>query len=292
MTKKDRAARVDAAAAAEPSTDKPRATNAKSADNASAPLGNKEYDKALKKLHVELVKLQEWVVHKGLKVCIVFEGRDGAGKGGTIKALTERVSPRVFRVVALPAPTEREKSQMYIQRYLPYLPAAGEVVIFDRSWYNRAGVERVMGFCTPEQTERFLRIAPAVEKTIVDSGIILLKFWLEVSPEEQTRRLKSRFEDGRKTWKLSPMDLRSYSRWYDYSRARDAMFAATDTAHAPWYVAPSNDKKKVRLNILSHILKNVPYQQVKREKPKLPKRQDPAGYREPKYPYKVIPSVY
>ena len=291
MTKKDRAARVDAAAA-EPSTDKPRATNAKSADNASAPLGNKEYDKALKKLHVELVKLQEWVVHKGLKVCIVFEGRDGAGKGGTIKALTERVSPRVFRVVALPAPTEREKSQMYIQRYLPYLPAAGEVVIFDRSWYNRAGVERVMGFCTPEQTERFLRIAPAVEKTIVDSGIILLKFWLEVSPEEQTRRLKSRFEDGRKTWKLSPMDLRSYSRWYDYSRARDAMFAATDTAHAPWYVAPSNDKKKVRLNILSHILKNVPYQQVKREKPKLPKRQDPAGYREPKYPYKVIPSVY
>jgi len=291
MTKKDRAARVDAAAA-EPSTDKPRATNAKSADSASAPLGNKEYDKALKKLHVELVKLQEWVVHKGLKVCIVFEGRDGAGKGGTIKALTERVSPRVFRVVALPAPTEREKSQMYIQRYLPYLPAAGEVVIFDRSWYNRAGVERVMGFCTPEQTERFLRIAPAVEKTIVDSGIILLKFWLEVSPEEQTRRLKSRFEDGRKTWKLSPMDLRSYSRWYDYSRARDAMFAATDTAHAPWYVAPSNDKKKVRLNILSHILKNVPYQQVKREKPKLPKRQDPAGYREPKYPYKVIPSVY
>ena len=292
MTKKDRAARDAAAAAAEPSTDKPRATNAKSADNASAPLGNKEYDKALKKLHVELVKLQEWVVHKGLKVCIVFEGRDGAGKGGTIKALTERVSPRVFRVVALPAPTEREKSQMYIQRYLPYLPAAGEVVIFDRSWYNRAGVERVMGFCTPEQTERFLRIAPAVEKTIVDSGIILLKFWLEVSPEEQTRRLKSRFEDGRKTWKLSPMDLRSYSRWYDYSRARDAMFAATDTAHAPWYVAPSNDKKKVRLNILSHILKNVPYQQVKREKPKLPKRQDPAGYREPKYPYKVIPSVY
>jgi len=292
MTKKDRAARDAAAAAAEPSTDKPRATNAKSADNASAPLGNKEYDKALKKLHVELVKLQEWVVHKGLKVCIVFEGRDGAGKGGTIKALTERVSPRVFRVVALPAPTEREKSQMYIQRYLPYLPAAGEVVIFDRSWYNRAGVERVMGFCTPEQTERFLRIAPAVEKTIVDSGIILLKFWLEVSPEEQTRRLKSRFEDGRKTWKLSPMDLRSYSRWYDYSRARDAMFAATDTAHAPWHVAPSNDKKKVRLNILSHILKNVPYQQVKREKPKLPKRQDPGGYREPKYPYKIIPSVY
>ncbi len=295
MTKKERTAKVEAEAA-EPSNGKTRASHAKapspSGDDASAPLGTKEYDKALKKLHVELVKLQEWVVHKGLKVCIVFEGRDGAGKGGTIKALTERVSPRVFRVVALPAPTEREKTQMYIQRYLAHFPAAGEVVIFDRSWYNRAGVERVMGFCTPEQTDRFLRIVPAVEKTMVDSGIILLKFWLEVSPEEQTRRLKARFEDGRKIWKLSPMDLRSYSRWYDYSRARDAMFAATDTAHAPWFVAPSNDKKRVRLNIISHILANVPYQEVKREKPKLPKRQDAGGYREPKYPYKVIPSVY
>jgi polyphosphate kinase 2 len=295
MAKKDRKAEVEAAAAA-PSNGKKRATSAgaasKSADGTAAPLGNKDYEKALKKLHVELVKLQEWVVHKGLKVCIVFEGRDGAGKGGTIKALTERVSPRVFRVVALPAPTEREKSQMYIQRYLRHFPAAGEVVIFDRSWYNRAGVERVMGFCTPEQTERFLRIVPPVEKTMVDSGIILLKFWLEVSPEEQTRRLKARFEDGRKIWKLSPMDLRSYSRWYDYSRARDAMFTATDTNHAPWFVAPSNDKKRVRLNIISHILASIPYQEVKREKPKLPKRQDPGGYREPKYPYKVIPSVY
>ena len=278
---------------AEAATAQARASNSKAAKSGDdAPLGNKEYDKALKKLHVELVKLQEWVVHKGLKVCIVFEGRDGAGKGGTIKALTERVSPRIFRVVALPAPTEREKTQMYIQRYLAHFPAAGEVVIFDRSWYNRAGVERVMGFCTTEQTDRFLRIVPAVEKTMVDSGIILLKFWLEVSPEDQTRRLKSRFEDGRKIWKLSPMDLRSYSRWYDYSRARDAMFAATDTAHAPWFVAPSNDKKRVRLNIISHILANVPYQEVKREKPKLPKRQDAGGYREPKYPYKVIPSVY
>ena len=295
MAKKDSKAKVEAAPA-EPSTAKKGATKAaaptKSAAKGLPPLGNKDYDKALKKLHVELVKLQEWVVHKGLKVCIVFEGRDGAGKGGTIKALTERTSPRVFRVVALPAPTEREKSQMYIQRYLAHFPAAGEVVIFDRSWYNRAGVERVMGFCTPEQTERFLRIVPPVEKTMVDSGIILLKFWLEVSPEEQTRRLKARFEDGRKIWKLSPMDLRSYSRWYDYSRARDAMFAATDTAHAPWYVAPSNDKKRVRLNIISHILASIPYQEVKREKPKLPKRQDPGGYREPKYPYKVIPSVY
>ena len=253
---------------------------------------DKTYLKELRKLQEKLCVLQEWVKDKGIRAIIVFEGRDAAGKGGTIKAITERVSPRVFRVVALPAPSDREKSQMYVQRYLSHFPAAGEVVIFDRSWYNRAGVERVMGFCTPEQTERFLRIAPAVEKTIVDSGIILLKFWLEVSPEEQTRRLKSRFEDGRKTWKLSPMDLKSYSRWYDYSRARDDMFTETDTAWAPWYVAPSNDKKKVRLNILSHILKNVPYQQVKREKPKLPKRQDPGGYREPKYPYKIIPSVY
>jgi len=295
MAKKDSKAKVEAAAA-EPSTTKKSTTKAtaptKSAAKDLPPLGNKDYEKALKKLHVELVKLQEWVVHKGLKVCIVFEGRDGAGKGGTIKALTERTSPRVFRVVALPAPTEREKSQMYIQRYLAHFPAAGEVVIFDRSWYNRAGVERVMGFCTPEQTDRFLRIVPPVEKTMVDSGIILIKFWLEVSPEEQTRRLKSRFEDGRKIWKLSPMDLRSYSRWYDYSRARDAMFAATDTAHAPWYVAPSNDKKRVRLNIISHILATIPYHEVKREKPKLPKRQDPGGYREPKYPYKVIPSIY
>jgi polyphosphate kinase 2 len=255
-------------------------------------LSGKEYEKALRELHVELVKMQQWVVHKGLKVCIVFEGRDGAGKGGTIKAITERVSPRVFRVIALPAPTEREKSQMYIQRYLPHLPAAGEVVIFDRSWYNRAGVERVMGFCTPEQTERFLKVVPPVEKLIVDSGIILLKYWLEVSPEEQTRRLKSRFEDGRKTWKLTPMDLRSYSRWYDYSRARDAMFTATDTAFAPWYVAPSNDKKKVRLNIISHVLTHVPYQEIKREKPKLPKRQDAGSYREPDYPYKVIRQVF
>ena len=190
----------------------------------NADLSSKDYEKALKKLHVELVKLQLWVAHTGAKVCIVFEGRDGAGKGGTIKAITERVSPRVFRVIALPAPTEREKSQMYVQRYLPHLPAAGEVVIFDRSWYNRAGVERVMGFATDEQVKRFLKGTPPVEKAIVDSGVILLKYWLEVSPEEQTRRLKSRFEDGRKIWKLSPMDLKSYSRWYDYSRARDDMF--------------------------------------------------------------------
>jgi len=257
-----------------------------------AVMGDKDYERALKKLHIELVKLQQWVTHKGLKVCIVFEGRDGAGKGGTIKAITERVSPRVFRVVALPAPTEREKSQMYIQRYLPHLPAAGEVVIFDRSWYNRAGVERVMGFCTEQQADAFLQQVPGVENAIVDSGVILLKYWLEVTPEEQTRRLKSRFEDGRKIWKLTPMDLKSYSRWYDYSRARDAMFAATDTVHAPWYVAPSDDKKKVRLNIIHHLLQHVPYQEIKRSKLKLPKRQNRGSYQESGHPYKVIPAAY
>src|ERR1043165_9885343 len=216
-------------------------------------LKEKDYLSELCDLHVELVKLQEWVKHKGLKICIVFEGRDGAGKGGVIKAITDRVSPRVFRVVALPAPTEREKSQMYIQRYLPYLPAGGEVVIFDRSWYNRAGVERVMGFASDEQVKRFLKMVPAVEKAIVDSGVILLKYWLEVSEEEQTRRLQARVDDGRKTWKLSPMDLKSYSRWYDYSRARDDMFAETDTAWAPWYVAHSDDKRRLRLNLITHL---------------------------------------
>jgi polyphosphate kinase 2 len=251
-------------------------------------LKRKDYDAKMEKLHVELVRLQQWVQKKGLKVCIVFEGRDGAGKGGTIKALTERVSPRVFRVVALPAPTEREKSQMYLQRYLPHLPAAGEVVIFDRSWYNRAGVERVMGFATSDQVREFLKAAPAVEKAIVNSGVILLKYWLEVTPEEQTRRLQSRIEDGRKLWKLTPMDLRSYSRWFDYSRARDDMFQATDTAWAPWYVARSDDKKRARLNILRHILKSVPYKKVKPEKIRLPDRQKAEGYKSPDYPYKYI----
>jgi polyphosphate kinase 2 len=255
-------------------------------------LTNKKYLRKLEELHVELVRLQEWVLHKGLKVCIVFEGRDGAGKGGTIKAITERVSPRVFRVVALPAPTEREKSQMYAQRYMQHFPAAGEVVIFDRSWYNRAGVERVMGFCTEEQTKRFLEMTPLVEKAMVDSGIILLKYWLEVSPEEQTRRLEGRIEDGRKIWKLSPMDLKSYSRWYDYSRARDAMFAATDTDFAPWFVAPSDDKKRARLNIITHLLANIPYKKLPRPKVELPKRQKAGGYREPDYPFRVIPEAY
>jgi len=251
----------------------------------------KLYEKKLKQLHVELVKLQRWVVHKGLKVCVVFEGRDGAGKGGTIKALTERLSPRIFRVVALPAPSDREKSQMYFQRYMAHLPAAGEVVIFDRSWYNRAGVERVMGFCSDEQAKGFLDVVPGAERQIVNSGIILLKYWLEVSEEEQTRRLKARIDDGRKTWKLSPMDLKSYSRWYDYSRARDEMFLATDTAWAPWHVAFSDNKKKARLNIISHFLESIPYEDLPTEKIKLPKRQKPEGYVTPHYPFRTIPDV-
>jgi polyphosphate kinase 2 len=217
------------------------------ADKGVAPsLKTKAYEKELRRLHVELVKLQQWVVAKGLKVCIVFEGRDGAGKGGTIKAITERVSPRVFRVVALPAPTDKEKSQLYFQRYVPHLPSAGEIVIFDRSWYNRAGVERVMGFCTQEQVEKFLDGTPVMEKAMVDAGIILLKYWLEVTPKEQERRLRDRINDGRKTWKLSPMDIKSFNMWDEYTVARDAMFEATDTAWAPWFMARSEDKKRVR----------------------------------------------
>src|SRR5271167_298854 len=223
------------------------------------PIKRKEYEKQLRKLQVDLCALQDWVKHEGLRVVVVFEGRDAAGKGGTIKAITERVSPRVFRVVALPAPSDREKGQLYLQRYVAHLPTAGEIVIFDRSWYNRAGVEPVMGFCTPEETERFLELVPATEKAMADSGILLLKYWLEVSADEQTRRLESRIHDPRKIWKLSDLDLKSYSRWYDYSRARDAMFAATDTAWAPWYIAHTDNKRRGRLNIISHLLSQVPY---------------------------------
>ncbi|UJR82772.1 polyphosphate kinase 2 [Sandaracinus amylolyticus] len=255
-------------------------------------LKRKDFEKELKNLHGELVALQQWVVREGLKVCIVFEGRDGAGKGGCIKAITERVSPRVFRVIALPSPTSRERSQMYIQRYIPHLPAAGEIVIFDRSWYNRAGVERVMGFTKMDDVERFLRIVPSVEKAIVESGVVLIKLWLEVSEEEQTRRLQDRIDDPRKIWKLSPMDLESYSRWFDYSRARDDMFAATDSAHAPWYVVPSDDKRRARLNVIHHILTTVPYESPPREKIKLPKRQKRGGYREPSYPYRYVEAVF
>jgi polyphosphate kinase len=261
---------------------------AKDNPEANGKLKRKAYEKELSRLQGELVKLQQWVVHKGLKVCVVFEGRDGAGKGGTIKALLERTSPRVFRVVALPAPSEREKSQMYLQRYMPYFPAAGEIAIFDRSWYHRAGVERVMEFCSEEQTQKFLKAVPLVERAMVESGIILIKYWLEVSPEEQTRRLEGRMNDARKIWKLSPMDLKSYSRWHDYSRARDDMFEATDTGFAPWYVARSDDKRRARLNIISHLLSKVPYKEPPREKVKLPERQKRKGYREPDYPYKYV----
>lgn len=267
---------------------KKRSRAAADGDENREKLKRKDYDEQLEQLHVELVHLQNWVVKKGLKVCIVFEGRDGAGKGGTIKAITERVSPRVFRVVALPAPTEREKSQMYVQRYLPHFPAAGEVVIFDRSWYNRAGVERVMGFCTDEQADRFLEIVPAVEKLMIDSGILLRKYWLEVSEEEQTRRLEARIGDGRKTWKLSPMDLKSYGRWYDYSRARDAMFEATDTDHAPWYVARTDDKRRGRLSIIRHLLESIPYEKAPKLKVKLPARQKPGDYRPTRHEFNYI----
>ena len=258
----------------------------------SPKMKRKEYEREMRVLHGELVAMQEWVKASGAKVCIVFEGRDTAGKGGTIKRITERVSPRVFRVIALPAPTGREKSQMYIQRYLPHFPAAGEVVIFDRSWYNRAGVEPVMGFCTPEQTGRFLELVPGVEKAMADDGILLLKYWLEVSAGEQTRRLQSRINDPRKIWKLSELDLKSYSRWYDYSRARDAMFAATDTAWAPWYIARTDDKKRGRLNIISHLLSQVPYKPPAHRDITLPKRQPPRGYTEPDLPLRHIPTPF
>ena len=252
----------------------------------------KEYEREMARLHGELVALQEWVKRTGAKVCVVFEGRDTAGKGGTIKRITERVSPRVFRVVALPAPTDREKSQMYIQRYIRHFPSAGEVVIFDRSWYNRAGVERVMGFCTQEQTDRFLEQTPAAERAMVDAGIVLLKYWLEVSADEQTRRLESRMHDPRKVWKLTDMDLKSYSRWYDYSRARDAMFEATDTAWAPWFIADTNDKKRGRLNIITHLLSQLPYEALDLPDVELPKRQSRGNYEEPTLPLRLIPTPF
>jgi polyphosphate kinase 2 len=232
----------------------------------------KEYEKTLRKLQAELCGLQAWVRHKGLRVIIVFEGRDTAGKGGTIRALTERVSPRVFRVVALPAPSDREKTEMYLQRYVKHFPAAGEIVIFDRSWYNRAGIEHVLGLCTNEEYKRFLTICPAVEKVVVGNGIQLIKLWLEVGPEEQERRMKARIDDPLRQWKLSSMDVESWPRWYDYSRARDRMFEATDTEHAPWYVLRSDDKRRARLNCLAHLLRLIPHKKVPREKVKLPRR--------------------
>ena len=241
-------------------------------------LKRKKYEKQLRQLQAELCKLQAWVKHKGLRVMIVFEGRDAAGKGGTIRAITERVSPRVFRLAALPAPSDREKSQMYMQRYMAHFPSAGEIVIFDRSWYNRAGVERVMGFCTDEQYKAFLKLCPTVEKYIVDAGILLIKYWLEVGKKEQHRRFEARLKDPLRQWKLSPMDLESFRRWYDYSRARDKMLEATDTKYAPWHLIRSDDKRRARLNCISHLLGLIPYKKAPREKVKLPKRSDKGSY--------------
>jgi polyphosphate kinase len=246
---------------------------AKKHDGDSAPtMKRKEYEKELRKLQTELCRLQDWVVHKGLRVIVVFEGRDAAGKGGTIKAIMERVSPRVFRLVVLPAPSDREKSQLYVQRYMQHFPAAGEIIVFDRSWYNRAGVEYVMGFCTKEQYKTFVELCPKFESHIVNSGIILVKFWMEVGQEEQQRRFEARIEDPMRQWKLSPMDLESYSRWYAYSRARDMMLDATDTKDAPWHIVRSNDKDRARLNCIAHLLDLIPYKKAPRDKIELPKR--------------------
>jgi polyphosphate kinase 2 len=291
-SKKDKKAKKGAKARSAAEAADAAAQLAAPPDGPQPKLATKPYEREMRRLHGELVALQEWVKATGAKVCIVFEGRDTAGKGGTIKRITERVSPRVFKVVALAAPTEREKSQMYIQRYLAHFPAAGEVVIFDRSWYNRAGVERVMGFCTPEQTERFLEQTPAVEKAMADNGILLLKYWLEVSPDEQTRRLEGRIQDPRKVWKLTDMDLQSYGRWDDYSAARDAMFKATDTPWAPWYLARTDDKKRGRLNIISHLLSQIPYEPLKPRKVELPKRKVSARPVEAELPLKYIPTPF
>jgi polyphosphate kinase 2 len=258
----------------------------------TAKLGRKEYERDLSRLQVELVNLQQWLVESGSKVCVVFEGRDGAGTGGVIKRITERVSPRVFRVAALPAPSDREKSQMYIQRYMAHFPAGGELTIFDRSWYNRAGVERVMGFCSDDEAKRFLSLVPFAEQSMVESGILLRKYWLEITPAEQTRRLTGRIDDGRKTWKLSPMDVESYNRWDDYTVARDEMFAVTSTSFAPWYIVDSNDKKRARLNIISHMLDTIPYQTPRRKKAHLPKRSEPTLSQEPDPIYPRVPNRF
>jgi polyphosphate kinase 2 len=255
-------------------------------------LKRKEYEEQIAKFHAELVKLQFWVKHAGARIIVLFEGRDAAGKGGVIKRITERVSPRVFRVVALPAPSERERSQIYFQRYFEHFPAAGEIVLFDRSWYNRAGVEKVMGFCTDEQYDRFLKVCPAWERDIINAGVTLVKYWFEVNMDEQSRRFSERMNDPRKTWKLSPMDLESHRRWYDYSRARDAMFAATDTKESPWHVVKADDKRRARLNCIAHFLGLIPYEEILPAKADLPPRQKAKGYEEPDYPYHFVPEKY
>jgi polyphosphate kinase len=277
----------------EKGADRNSAKGGASAEQEREKLSGKEFETELEKLQAELVQLQFWVQHSGAKIIVVFEGRDAAGKGGVIKRITERVSPRVFRLEALPAPSEREKSQIYLQRYVERFPAGGEVVIFDRSWYNRAGVERVMGFCSERQVRTFLKLCPVFERFVVEAGITLIKYWFEVSQEEQTRRFKSRINDGRKLWKLSPMDLESHRRWYDFSRARDDMLLATDTPMAPWYIVDGDDKRRARLNCIAHLLSLIPYKEVKREKVKLPDRQKPKGYVEPRNrSYKHVPQVY
>ncbi len=255
-------------------------------------LKRKEFERELERLQIELCKLQDWVRHKGLRVVVVFEGRDAAGKGGVIKRITEWVSPRVFRVVALPAPTEREKTQWYYQRYVAHLPAAGEVVLFDRSWYNRAGVERVMGFCTDEQYRQFLRSCPLFERDLVDSGVTLIKYWFDVGPEEQLERFRDRIEDPTKHWKLSPMDVEALRRWYDYSRAKDAMFQATDTPHAPWWVVRADDQRRARLDCIAHLLTLIPYEEVPRKALTLPPRPPAGGYRPLEWSYRYVPQRY
>jgi polyphosphate kinase 2 len=285
MAKKHRAKKKNAADAVPPTP----------VDSEAAPkprLTNKEYEREMRVLQGELVAMQEWVKAAGAKVCVVFEGLDSAGKGGTIRRITERTSPRVFKHIALPTPSEREKSQMYIQRYIAHFPAAGEVAIFDRSWYNRAGVEPVMGYCTAEQSARFLEQVPAVEKAMVDNGIIVIKYWLNVSVAEQTRRLGNRIEDARKIWKLSPTDLKSYSRHYEYCKARDVMLAATDTPWAPWWVVDNDDKKRGRLNIISHLLSQVPYTPLPPQETKMPRPPTPRGYVEPDVPVNRVPTPF
>jgi polyphosphate kinase 2 len=256
--------------------------------NGQQRIGKKEYETELFKLQIELVRLQEWVKSTKARIVIIFEGRDAAGKGGMIKRIIERVSPRVFRLVALPSPTERQKTQLHAQRYIEQLPAGGEIVIFDRSWYNRAGVEYVMGFCSEEEHRQFLRDCPIFEGFLVSQGIIVLKYWLEVSEREQHKRFLARIGDPSKRWKLSPMDLESHRRWYDYSRARDVMLAATDTAVCPWYIVPSDDKKRARLNCIAHILSSIPYEEIPYTKPKLPPRQKAKGYSEPKQNHRMV----
>jgi polyphosphate kinase len=293
MSKKSTKAKTAAGStAAENSSSRPAGSEDGAAPAARPKLKTKEYEKEMRRLQGELVALQEWVKATGAKVCIVFEGLDSAGKGGTIRRITERTSPRVFKHIALPTPTEREKSQMYIQRYIAHFPAAGEVAIFDRSWYNRAGVEPVMGYCTQKQSAAFLEQVPAVEKAMIDNGIILIKYWLNVSVDEQTRRLGNRIEDPRKIWKLSPTDLKSYSRHFDYCRARDVMLAATDTPWAPWFVVDNDNKKRGRLNIVSHLLSQIPYEPVSAPDVTFPPKPRPRGYFEPDLPVHRIPTPF